>query len=288
MNNYVIFTDSACDILPSILKEWGVCHEPLTFRFSDSENEYADASMDIKEFYDKMRAGGVAKTSAVNVGTFEASFEKHLTEGSDILYLGFSSGLSTTYNSARIAAQQLSEKYPERKILTVDTLAASAGYGLLVYLTVQKKNEGATIEEAASFAEANKLSICHWFTVDDLVYLKRGGRISATTAFVGNALGIKPVMHVDNEGHLINITKVRGRKTAIAALADRYGELALDPENGTVFISHGDCLKDVEELQKILKDRYNAEVMIVTNVGAVIGSHSGPGTIALFFQGKNR
>ncbi len=288
MNNYVIFTDSACDILPSVLAEWGVCHEPLTFRFSDSETEYADASMDIKEFYDKMRAGGVAKTSAVNVGTFEASFEKHLMDGSDVLYLGFSSGLSTTYNSARIAAQQLSEKYPDRKILTVDTLAASAGYGLLVYLTLQKKNEGATIEEAAAFAEATKLSICHWFTVDDLVYLKRGGRISATTAFVGNALGIKPVMHVDDEGHLINITKVRGRKTAIAALADRYGELALDPENGTVFISHGDCLKDVEELQKILKDRYNADVMIVTSVGAVIGSHSGPGTIALFFQGKNR
>ena len=288
MNKYVIFTDSACDIKPELLKEWGVLHESLTFRFNDSETEYKDGSIDIKEFYDKMRAGGVAKTAAVNVETFSRNFEEHLKNGVDVLYLGFSSGLSTTYNSARIAAQQLSEKYPERKILTVDTLAASAGYGLLVYLTVQKKNEGATIEEAASFAEANKLSICHWFTVDDLVYQKRGGRISATTAFVGNALGIKPVMHVDNEGHLINITKVRGRKTAIAALADRYGELALDPENGTVFISHGDCLKDVEELQKILKDRYNAEVMIVTNVGAVIGSHSGPGTIALFFQGKNR
>jgi DegV family protein with EDD domain len=157
-----------------------------------------------------------------------------------------------------------------------------------VYLAKKKKDEGATVEQCAAYIEEIRLNMCHWFTVDDLVYLKRGGRVSPTAAFFGNALGIKPVMHVDNEGHLINITKVRGRKTAIAALADRYGELALDPENGTVFISHGDCLKDVEELQKILKDRYNADVMIVTNVGAVIGSHSGPGTIALFFQGKNR
>lgn len=288
MNEYVIFTDSACDIQPSILKEWGVCHEPLTFRFSDAETEYTDGSMDIVEFYNKMRDGGVAKTSAVNVGTFSESFEKYLKNGTDVLYLGFSSGLSTTYNSARIAAEQLREKYPDRKILTVDTLAASAGFGLLVYMTAQKKNGGAAIEEAAAFAEETKHSICHWFTVDDLVYLKRGGRISATTAFVGNALGIKPVMHVDDEGHLINITKVRGRRTAITALADKYGELALDVENGTVFISHGDCMKDIEELQKILKERYNATVDVITNVGAVIGSHSGPGTIALFFQGKNR
>ena len=288
MNNYIIFTDSACDIKPELLKEWGVLHESLTFRFNDSETEYKDGSIDIKEFYDKMRAGGVAKTAAVNVETFSRNFEEHLKNGVDVLYLGFSSGLSTTYNSGRIAAEQLKEKYPDRKIITVDTLAASAGYGLLVYLAVQKKNGGATIEEVAAFAEETKLSICHWFTVDDLVYLKRGGRVSATTAFVGNALGIKPVMHVDNEGHLINITKVRGRKTAIAALADKYAELAVDPENGTVFISHGDCLKDVQELEKILKERHNASVDVITDVGAVIGSHSGPGTLALFFVGNVR
>ena len=288
MNNYVIFTDSACDIKPEMLREWGVQHEPLTFRFNDSETEYADGSVDIKGFYDKMRAGGVAKTAAVNVETFSRRFEEHLKNGVDVLYLGFSSGLSTTYNSGRIAAEQLREKYPERKVVTVDTLAASAGYGLLVYLAVQKKNGGATIEETAAFAEETKLSICHWFTVDDLVYLKRGGRVSATTAFVGNALGIKPVMHVDNEGHLINITKVRGRRTAITALADRYTELAVEPENGKDFISHGDCLGDVQELEKLLKERHNASVDVITDVGAVIGSHSGPGTIALFFVGKNR
>lgn len=288
MNNYVILVDSACDISPDLLKEWGVYHKPLHFRFNDSDTEYADGSVDIKEFYDKMRAGGVAKTAAVNVEVFSNLFEEHLKSGMDVLYLGFSSGLSTTYNSARIAAEQLREKYPDSKILTVDTLAASAGFGLLLYLTVEKKNAGATVEEAAAFAEATKLNICHWFTVDDLVYLKRGGRVSATTAFVGNALGIKPVMHMDDAGHLINITKVRGRKTAIAALADKYGELAVDRENGRVFISHGDCMKDVQELENLLKTRYNATVDIITNVGAVIGSHSGPGTLALFFVGNVR
>ena len=288
MNNYVILVDSACDISPDLLKEWGVYHKPLHFRFNDSDTEYADGSVDIKEFYDKMRAGGVAKTAAVNVEVFSNLFEEHLKDGMDVLYLGFSSGLSTTYNSARIAAEQLREKYPDSKILTVDTLAASAGFGLLLYLTVEKKNAGATVEEAAAFAEATKLNICHWFTVDDLVYLKRGGRVSATTAFVGNALGIKPVMHVDNDGHLINVTKVRGRKTAIAALADKFGELAVDRENGRIFISHGDCMKDVQELENLLKTRYNATVDIITNVGAVIGSHSGPGTLALFFVGNVR
>ena len=288
MNNYVILVDSACDISPDLLKEWGVYHKPLHFRFNDSDTEYADGSVDIKEFYDKMRAGGVAKTAAVNVEVFSNLFEEHLKSGMDVLYLGFSSGLSTTYNSARIAAEQLREKHPDSKILTVDTLAASAGFGLLLYLTVEKKNAGATVEEAAAFAEATKLNICHWFTVDDLVYLKRGGRVSATTAFVGNALGIKPVMHVDNDGHLINVTKVRGRKTAIAALADKFGELAVDRENGRIFISHGDCLKDVQELENLLKTRYNATVDVITNVGAVIGSHSGPGTLALFFVGNVR
>ena len=288
MNNYVILVDSACDISPDLLKEWGVYHKPLHFRFNDSDTEYADGSVDIKEFYDKMRAGGVAKTAAVNVEVFSNLFEEHLKSGMDVLYLGFSSGLSTTYNSARIAAEQLREKYPDSKILTVDTLAASAGFGLLLYLTVEKKNAGATVEEAAAFAEATKLHICHWFTVDDLVYLKRGGRVSATTAFMGNALGIKPVMHMDDAGHLINITKVRGRKTAIAALADKFGELAVDRENGRIFISHGDCMKDVQELENLLKTRYNATVDIITNVGAVIGSHSGPGTLALFFVGNVR
>lgn len=288
MANYVIFTDSACDINPELLSEWGIPARSLTFRFENDEKEYSNNDMDVKTFYNRMRAGGVAKTAAVNVEAFAEGFEEILKEGNDILYLGFSSGLSTTFNSARLAANQLSENYPDRKIIVVDTLSASAGFGLLLYLTLQKKNEGATLEEAAEYAKSLVFKLCHWFTVDDLVYLKRGGRISPTAAFVGNMLGIKPVLHMDNEGHLINMYKVRGRKTAVAALADEYGKLAEDKEGGTVFISHADCMNDVNELKNLLKTRYNADVQIVTDVGPVIGAHAGPGTLALFFIGRER
>ena len=288
MSNFKIYTDSACDIKPQVLAEWGIGYESLTFRFDDSEVEYSNNDMGTDEFYNKMRAGGVAKTAAVNVDTFAAAFEAELAAGNDVLYIGFSSGLSTTYNSARLAADQLRDRYPERKIIAIDTLAASAGLGLVVYLALEKKKNGATIEEVAAYVEDIKLNICQWFTVDDLVYLKRGGRISPTAAFVGNVLGIKPVLHVDNEGHLINIAKVRGRKTSVAALAEKYGALAKEPGADTVFISHGDCMKDVEELKSILKNKYGATVHHVTDVGPVIGAHSGPGTLALFFVGRER
>ncbi len=288
MSDYIIYTDSACDIKPEILEEWGCRFLPLTFRFSDSDAEYRDGQIDPKEFYAQMRAGKIAKTAAVNAQSFAEEFDGILAGGTDILYIGFSSGLSTTYNSGRVAAEQMREKYPDRKIIAVDSLSASAGFGLLVYLTVQKKNEGASIEEAAAFAEETRFHLCHWFTVDDLVYLKRGGRISPTLAFVGNALGIKPVLHMDDEGHLINMSKVRGRRSSVAALADKYGELALDREGGTVFICHGDCDGDVEELKGILDRRYGAKVMLVTYTGTVIGAHSGPGTLALFFVGEHR
>ena len=234
-----------------------------------------------------MREGGVAKTSAINSECFKEEFKNILDEGKDVFYLAFSSGLSTTSNSARIAASELSEAYPERRIVIVDSLCASAGVALLLDMLVEKKNAGASIDELAAFAESKKLNICHWFTVDDLVYLKRGGRVSATTAFVGNMLGIKPVMHVDNDGHLINITKVRGRKTAIAALADKYGALREEGDY-KVFISHGDCLADANGLADIIESKYGKKVDLITNVGPVIGAHSGPGTLALFFVGKER
>jgi len=288
MNNYVIYTDSACDIKPHILGEWGVPYRELTFRFNGEDKEYTNNEMEPKAFYDKMREGGSAKTAAINSEIFASEFDKILSEGKDLLYLGFSSGLSTTYNSGRIAVEMMKEKYPDRKIIAVDTLSASAGFGMLVYLTVQEKNKGASIEEAAKFAEELIPKLCHWFTVDDLEYLKRGGRISPTVAFVGNVLGIKPVLHMDNEGHLINMFKVRGRKTSVKALADKYTELALDKENGTVFISQGDCMGDAEELASIIKSRHGADVKIITDVGPVIGAHTGPGVLALFFVGSER
>lgn len=288
MKEYVVYTDSACDIKPEILEKWGVKYLNLTFRFNDSEREYENCDMSASEFYAKMREGGIAKTAAANAEHFSEDFENELKNGRDVLYLGFSSGLSTTYNSARLAAEQLKEKYTDNRVVVVDTLSASAGFGLLLYLTLQKVNGGATIDEAAQYATDMRLHICHWFTVDDLVYLKRGGRISPTAAFVGNALGIKPVMHMDDAGHLINMFKVRGRKTAVTAIADKYDELAVHPDQGPVFISHGDCMKDVEMLAAIVKERHNVDVEIIADVGPVIGAHSGPGTIALFFEGKER
>ncbi len=287
-DKFAVFTDSACDIAPATLAEWGVHYESLMFRFEGSEQEYANGDMPTKDFYQKMRDGGVAKTAAVNSEQFSLTFESALKEGKDVLYLGFSTGLSTTYNSARIAAEELREKYPERKIITVDTLCASAGEGLLLYLTLLEIKNGATIEEAAAFAESTKLQLCHWFTVDDLVYLKRGGRVSAATALVGNLLGIKPVLHVDNEGHLVNVTKARGRRNAIATMAAKYKETALKPAGGHVFISHGDCEADAKLLATMLREQNGVEVEIITDVGPVIGAHSGPGTLALFFLGSER
>ncbi len=288
MSDYIIVTDSACDISPEILSKWGVPFCSLTFRFDSSDKEYQNFDMSSKDFYQKMREGGIAKTAAVNSESFSECFESYLKQGIDVLYIGFSTGLSTTYNSGRLAAEDLKEKYPERKIITVDTLGASAGFGMIVYLALQKKNAGATIEEAAQYAESIKLNLCHWFTVDDLMYLKRGGRISPTVAFVGNMLGIKPVLHMDNEGHLINISKVRGRKTAVEALAQKYEELAIDKNAGPIFISHGDCISDAEYLASIFKEKYGVEVEIITDVGPVIGAHTGPGVLALFFLGRER
>lgn len=288
MADFVIYTDSACDIKAETLGKWGVPYRCLTFRFTDSEKEYSNEDMGVKEFYDRMRAGGVAKTAAVNVETFTEEFEKILSAGNDLLYLGFSSGLSTTYNSARLAANALREKYPERKIIAIDTLAASAGQGLIVYLAVKEKEKGASIEQVADFVNGLIPRMGIWFTVDDLVYLKRGGRVSPTAAFVGNLLGIKPVLYMDDAGHLIPVSKVRGRRASINAMADKYGELAACRESGSVFISHGDCIADAELLASILKDRYGIEVEIITDVGPVIGAHSGPGTLALFFVGNKR
>ena len=288
MIEYTIITDSSCDISPALLKKWGVEYINLTYRFDGEDIDYTSDKTDIKQFYNKMREGGIAKTSAINPKTFENEFEKSLKKGYDILYLGFSSGLSTTFNSSQIAANELSERYPNQKIITVDTLCASAGQGLFVYLVAEQKKNGATIEQAAEYANKLVPNLCHWFTVDDLVYLKRGGRVSPTTAFVGIVLGIKPVLHVDNDGKLINMTKARGRKMSMRTLAEKFGEFANDKKNGTIFISHADCKTDAELLAHIINENYGGTVDLITDIGPVIGAHSGPGTVALFFVGKER
>ena len=283
---YILVTDSACDILPEKLAEWNVQMIPLAFLFTDTNKEQKDHEEPIREFYEAMRAGRVAKTSCVNEEAFEAVFTPVLEAGQDILYLGFSTGLSATCENGKKVAERLAAKYPERKIRAIDSLAASAGEGLLLYLGVKNRDAGMTLDENADALEADKLHICHWFTVDDLVYLKRGGRVSAAAAVLGGALNIKPVLHVDNEGHLIKITQVHGRKKSIRKMAEKLGETILP--DSPVFISHGDCIEDAEMLRDILKNEYGKEVDLITYVGSVIGAHSGPGTLALFFRGKER
>ena len=284
--NYVLITDSACDILPDILAEWGVRMIPLAYLFTDTGREQKDHEEPIKEFYHAMRAGRVAKTSCVNEEAFENTFTSILEAGQDILYLGFSSGLSATCENGKKVAAKLAKKYPERTIRVIDSLAASAGEGLFVYLGVRNRDAGMTLNENADALEKDVLHICHWFTVDDLVYLKRGGRISTATALLGTALNVKPVMHVDNEGHLIKITQVHGRKKSIRKMAEKLGETILP--DSPVFISHGDCPEDAELLAKITREDYGREVELITLIGSVIGAHSGPGTLALFFRGSER
>ena len=288
MNEYVIFTDSCCDVSPELLAKWGVPYANMTFSFDGEDKEYIGTDISNHDFYDRMRQGAHARTAAINADTFARAFTPVLEESKDILYVAFSSGLSTTVNSAHMAAAELQEQYPDRKIIIVDTLAASAGGGLMVYLAVAKKNEGATIEENAAYIESLVPQHCIWFTVDDLEYLKRGGRVSPLVAFAGGVLGIKPILQMDEEGHLVKVSTARGRKKAIEALAEKYAELSYEEKNTPIFISHAEAENDAKQLADILMQRRGAEVSLITEIGPVIGSHAGPGTIALFFIGKHR
>ena len=287
MSKYVIITDSSADLTKDIINDPELSYLQLDV-IVEGEEPRANCDVDVKEFYGKLRGKKNASTSAVNIDTFLAFFEPYLAEGTDVLYLGFSSGLSGTYNAGLVAAKELADKYPERKIYAIDTLAASLGQGLLVYYAVKMKNEGADIETVRSFIEENKLHLCHWFTVDDLFFLKRGGRVSAATAVVGSMLSIKPVLHVDNKGRLINVSKARGRKASIDALFDKMKETAINVADQTIFISHGDVQADAEYLANRIKNELGVKDVRIGYVGPVIGAHSGPGTMALFFLGSER
>ena len=285
--SYRIITDNCCDFPADMYDDLNLSVVPLVVRFQDKEvSQYSEKWL--KKLYDGMRAGDVATTSAVNPQGWEEVIEPVLAAGDDALVLTFSSGLSTTHQSAVIAATELSEKYPDRKIRVIDTLCASLGQGLLVWYACQKRDEGMGFEELGNWVEENKQNLCMWFTVDDLMFLKRGGRVSAATALVGTMLQIKPVLHVDDEGKLINVAKARGRKASLEALAKKVGETGLPGANDTVFISHGDCIEDVQVLEGILKEKYGVKKVFTYYVGAVIGSHAGPGTVALFFLGNKR
>lgn len=285
--SYKIITDSCCDLTNEWIAKLNISVVPLNMLFK-GETRQDSVSDGIKEVYQALREGEVASTSAVNPETWANYIEPVLKNGQDVLVLAFSSGLSTTYQSAVIAANDLMEKYPDRKVNVVDTLCASLGQGLLTIHTCAKRDEGLSLEELTAWVEENKLHLCHWFTVDDLMYLKRGGRVSAATALVGTVLKIKPILHVDDEGHLISIGKVRGRKAAIENLAERTAKSFIPGKNKFMAICHGDCLEDAEYLAALLKEKTEAEEVFIGYTGAVIGSHSGPGTLAAFFLGEAR
>ena len=285
--SYQIITDSCCDFTKEMYEKLGLAVVPLMVNFrGQTFPDRNDESL--KDMYAGLRAGEVATTSAANPGQWQELMEPYLQKGEDLLVLAFSSGLSTTYQSASMAADELRTMYPDRTISVVDSLCASLGEGLLAYYACKKRDEGMPLRELTQWLLDNRLHLCHWFTVDDLMYLKRGGRVSAATAIVGTMLSIKPVLHVDNEGHLINVGKARGRKASIQAMAKKVAELGAGFDNSTMFISHGDCLEDAEYLAGLLKEQYGAKEVYINYVGAVIGSHSGPGTLALFFMGEHR
>lgn len=290
MSEYVILTDSSCDLTAQMADELGLLVLPLSVNINGREylNYLDEREIASGDFYGMLREGHMGKTAAANPEQFIAFMEPVLKEGKDLLYLAFSSGLSGTYHAGTLAAAELEERYPGRRVCCVDTLCASMGQGLLVYHAAMRRKEGKTLEEVRDYVLKTRLQLCHWFTVDDLNHLKRGGRLSSGAAMIGTLLNIKPVLHVDDEGHLINMEKVRGRRAAIQRLADHLRDTAFDPADQTIFISHGDCLADAEHLAALLKEQFGIRNVHINAIGPVIGAHSGPGTLALFFLGSRR
>ena len=291
--DFEIVTDSCCNLLEDMIDDFGIHVLPLTFMV-DGEDEVYQSYLkgertDLKQFYTMMREGKVFKTSLPNLAESEALFRELLGSGRDVLYIAFSSGLSGTCQALSLMASQLQEEFPERKIHVVDSLAASGGQGLLVWYAVQHARAGESIDQVRDWLEKNKLHLAHWFTVDDLMFLFRGGRVSKTAAWAGTLLNIKPVLHVDDEGHLIPMEKVRGRKKSLNALIDHMEKSANKPiSDQMVFITHGDCIEDAEYVAAKIKERFGVKEVVINYVDPVIGAHSGPGTMALFFLADKR
>ena len=291
MREYKILTDSTTDLSPQLVAQTGVTVLPMTYTIGEKSyrNDPEETDLSSGDFYDMLRGGAMSTTSQINVETFREVAGKMARDGFDVLYVGFSSGLSGTFNSARIAFEDLSAEYPEHKFLAVDSLCASMGEGLLVYHAAQRQKAGRSIEETARWLEENKLHLAHWFTVDDLNHLKRGGRVSSTAALVGTMLGIKPVMHTDSEGRLTPVSKARGTKAALRALVDKVGEIGVEPEkNQPMLICHANCPESVEYVKGLLKERLGVTDVRDDFIGPVIGAHTGCGTLGLFFVGTER
>ncbi len=289
MQSYVIFTESTGDLTPALIEQAGLQVLPMNFNLDgQSYLDYPDGrEINSHTFYEKLRAGSTCTTSQVSLAEYQDAFTPVLEGGQDILYLAFSSGLSGTYQSSCVAAEMLQEKFPDRRIVSVDSRQASMGEGLFAYLVGCKRLGGADMDTAAAYARELAPQVCAWFTVDDLMFLKRGGRLSGAAAVAGTLLGIKPVLHVDDDGHLIAMEKVRGRRASLDALVKHFQATARDITGGTVFISHGDCLEDCQYVMDKLR-ALGVTDLHQGNIGPVIGAHSGPGTVALFWVGGPR
>lgn len=284
MNPFFIITDSGADLPERYCKEHDITVLPLPVTLEGITYD----TMDVKEFYQKLRNGAMPTTSAANLEDCMGCYRNMLSQGQDVLYVAFSSGLSSTAGTAKLAAEQIKEEFPERTVLVVDSLCASLGHGLLVHHAVKMREQGLSLQETVEKLEEMKLQIVHNFTVDDLNHLHRGGRVSKATAVVGTLVGIKPVLHVDDAGHLTAVGKARGRKASIQALVNRMEQQIVGFENQEVFISHGDCLEDAEYLAKLVQEKFGISDILINDIGPTIGTHSGPGTLALFFLGSPR
>ena len=284
--SFKIVTDSCCDLPAEMITELDLGIAFLSLELDG--RAYAEGEMTPVELYNHMRNGKTPKTSAVNPDGWAAAIRPALQAGQDVLVLAFSSALSATCQNAFIAAEELREEFPDRKLLVIDSLCAAIGLGLLVHTAARLRSQGKSIDETAAWIEAHKLNICHWVTVEDLMHLKRGGRVSAATAVVGTMLNIKPIIRVDDNGKLESLAKCRGRKAALNHLLDRMVE-SFDPEiDDTVFIGHGDCLADAQYLESKIRERFGVKNVYINYIGAVVGSHTGPGVAVVFFYGKKR
>lgn len=287
MNNYIITSDTTCDLPESYRKEHEIEIIPLYYNMDDVI--YGDeVNLEPAAFYDKMRNGKLPTTMACNPETAEKCFRKYLDKGLDILHIAFSSALSSSYNTCAVVGRDLAEEYPDRKIIVIDSKCASLGEGLFVHKAVCNRSNGLSIEDNAKWLEENKLHVCHQFTVDDLHHLHRGGRVSKATAVIGTLINVKPVLHVDNEGALVSLNNVRGRKKALNSLIDNMEKTCGGYDNDVIFISHGDCIEDANYVAEQIKKRFGIDNIMINYVCPTVGAHSGPGTLALFFMGETR
>lgn len=288
--SFALITDSCCNLTDELIDELDITVLSMTVR--NRMKEYTSyvkgEKTDNKKFYTMLRSGDVLVTAALNAETCRDAFEKVLSAGEDLLYVAFSSALSGTCNVAQMMAEELKAKYPERRVVVLDSRCASMGEGLFVYYAGLLRKQGKSLNEVVAWLLEHRGNLCHWFTVEDLHFLKRGGRVSAATAIVGTALGIKPVLHVDDEGRLINMEKARGRKKSLLALVDHMEQTVTEPEKQVVFIGHGDCEEDAAFVAQEVRRRMKVKDIVINYIDPVIGAHSGPGTVALFFLGTHR